>query len=175
MKKISPEKFLFEKYIGRVGYTINDVMTTRHTAKPGVKFLGFCEASRLPVRPRAEGFALMAEMENGDVVWLHVEQLPGITEKLSRRARYKKPAGPGTYTKEQFNKAYVDFRMDKMGSRKEMLDYDGIMRAYRGLIHVFINTEGLDEGDATFMQSLQVEFGMRMAYTHGADWLIKGL
>jgi hypothetical protein len=34
---------------------------------------------------------------------------------------------------EEFNKAYMDFRMDKMGSRKEMENIPGIMRAYGAL------------------------------------------
>lgn len=172
MKRISPEKFLFEKYVGRLGYSPNEVATHKGTPKPGVKFLGYCEARRLLVRPRTEGFAVMAEMENGDVTWLHVDQLPGVTEKLT------KPPAPSTkmkdsYTKEEFNEAYSVFRMNKMGLKTEMENFDGIMRAWRGLLHVYINTEDKSKGMELSMQALQYEFGIRMRYVHGEAWMIK--
>lgn len=170
MKRISPEKFLFEKYIGRLGYSPNEVATVKGTPQPGVKFLGYCDARRLKVRPRTEGFAVMAEMENGDVIWLHVDQLPGITEKLT-----KPPAASvkqkDSYTQKEFDAAYCDFRMNKMGSKKEMEDFDGIMRAWKGLLHVYINTEAKDKNLEMIMHALQYEFGIRMRYT----WMINAV
>lgn len=176
MKRISPEKFLFEKYVGRLGYSPNEVATIKGTPKPGVKFLGYCEARRLPVRPRNEGFAVMAEMENGEVTWLHVDQLPGITEKLIKPpASSIKRKQKDTYTWEEFRDAYTAFRMDKMGLKKELENFDGIMRSWRGLLHVYINCESSEkDGNVKMMMDgLQLEFGMRMAFVHGADWMVK--
>lgn len=181
MKKISPEKFLFELYIGRLGYSVNQVIDSREQIKPGFKILGYCEARRLPVRPRTKGYAIMVEdiqLPEEKKFWLHVEKVQGaVVEKKPPAPSVKLKKAKDRYTMEEFNKAYVEFRMDKMGVKKEMEDLKGIMRAYRSLMHIFINTDGVleDKSATMIMQSLQYEFGIRMTYTHGADWAIKAL
>lgn len=190
MKKISPEKFLFELYIGRVGYAVNQVIDSFEQPKRGFKILGYCEARRLPVRPRTEGFAIMVEdtqLPEDNIFWLHVDKIKGVapTKPPERSVPITKLLlKPGekakikdSYTMEEFNKAYCEFRMDKMGSKKEMEDLKGIMRAYRSLLHIYINTEGMEKEEMVkaMMQGLQVEFGLRMTYTHGSTWPIEAL
>jgi hypothetical protein len=180
MKKISPEKFLFELYIGRVGYSVYQVIDSHDKVKPGFKVLGYCEARRLPVRPRNEGFAIMVEdtqLPEENIFWLHVETLGSKTptKPPAPSIKRKRAKVKDSYTMEEFNKAYVDFRMDKMGSRKEMEDLKGIMRAYRSLLHIYLNTEGMEKEEMVkvMMHGLQYEFGLRMQYAHGYDWVIK--
>lgn len=182
MKKINPEKFLFELYIGRLGYSVNQVIDSREQVKPGFKLLGYCEARRLPVRPRNKGYAIMVEdtqLPEQTTFWLHVENIQGVVaqKKPPAPSIKLKKAAKDRYTMEEFNKAYMEFRMDKMGVKKEMEDLKSIMRAYRSLMHIFINTDGVleDKSATMFMQSLQYEFGIRMTYTHGADWAVKAL
>lgn len=83
--KISPEKFLFEKYGLRCGYSTPDVFkwTADEERKlvgisklqPDVKLVGWCDASRLPVRPRTEGYAVMVEID-GEEIWFHCNEHP---------------------------------------------------------------------------------------------------
>ena len=184
MKKISPEKFLFEIYIARVGFAVNQVIDEFDTPKKGFTVLGYCDANRLKVRPRTEGYALMLESEDGEKFWLHVERLHGL--KKPPAPSIKKPLKDvdnstsnqtGSYTMEQFNKAYCEFRMEKMGNKKQMEDLKGIMRAYRSLLHIYINTVGMEKEEMVrvMMQGLQVEFGLRMTYAHGPMWPVKAL
>lgn len=182
MKKINPEKFLFEIYIGRVGYSVNQVIDSFEQPKPGFKILGYCEARRLPVRPRTEGFAIMVEdtqLPEDNVFWLHVENIKGVTptKPPAKSVRMLKPKKKDSYTMEEFNKAYCDFRMEKMGSKKEMEDLKGIMRAYRSLLHIYINTEGMEKDGMlkVMMQGLQTEFAMRMKYMHGDLWMAEAV
>lgn len=182
MKKINPEKFLFELYIGRVGYSTNQVIDAREDLKPGFKALGYCDARRLPVRPRKDGFALMVEdtqLPEENIFWLHVERIRGVTptKPPAKSVPILKSRSKDTYTMDEFNKAYCDFRMDKMGNKKEMEDMKGIMRAYRSLLHIYINTEGMEKEEMvkTMMQGLQTEFAMRMSYAHGELWMVKAI
>jgi hypothetical protein len=58
------------------------VIDSRNRVKPGFKVLGYCEARRLPVRPRNEGFAIMVEdtqLPEENIFWLHVETLGNET------------------------------------------------------------------------------------------------
>ena len=182
MKKISPEKFLFELYIGRVGYSVNQVIDSFDQVKPGFKALGYCDARRLPVRPRTEGYALMVEdtqLPEQTQFWLHVDNIKGVTTPTKPPAKSVpfQPKGKQSYTMEEFNKAYCEFRMEKMGSKKEMEDMKGIMRAYRSLLHIYINTEGMEKEEMVkvMMQGLQTEFALRMTYIHGELWVAEAV
>jgi hypothetical protein len=83
--KISPEKFLFEKYGLRRGFSNADVFdwkvdVNRNPAghsklQPGVTLIGWCDANRLRVRPRTEGYAIMVEI-GGEEIWFHCDEHP---------------------------------------------------------------------------------------------------
>lgn len=78
-KRLSPEKFTFSNYIGNVGFGVHqcvlDAYTTPLKLQPGVTFIGYCDAKRLSVRPKSEGFAIMVEMD-GEDLWFHDLNLP---------------------------------------------------------------------------------------------------
>ena len=71
---ISPETFTWDRYIGVVGYSIDDVWDfERHRVKPGFVELGRCDASKIPMRQR-NGYAILVEDENFERFWFHVEK-----------------------------------------------------------------------------------------------------
>ena len=112
--------------------------------------------------------------------WLHVERIKGVTPTKPPAAsvpisKLVKPKAKDSYTMEEFNKAYCEFRMEKMGNKKEMEDLPGIMRSYRALLHIYINTEGMDKEGMVkvMMQGLQTEFYLRLSYAHGPLWMTK--
>ena len=82
VEEISPELFLWELYNANGVYGIDDAL---HCA---VKF-GYCDASRLLVRPRSGMFALMVEYANGVKEWYHIRprMLESINKRLARRAK----------------------------------------------------------------------------------------
>lgn len=64
LEEISPELFLWELYDAN---GIHILSTDLYIAKS----VGYCDASRLQVRPRAGMFALMIEFEDGMKHWFH--------------------------------------------------------------------------------------------------------
>lgn len=64
IEEISPELFLYELYDAN---GIQGLSEDLHIAKS----VGYCDASRLKVRPRAGMFALMIEFEDGTKHWFH--------------------------------------------------------------------------------------------------------
>lgn len=81
---LSSARFTFERYVGRVGYSTNQLYEFVPDAKdiqdvpkllPGVQYVGHCSAANLAVRPRDEGIAVMVTFQN-ELMWFHIDQLP---------------------------------------------------------------------------------------------------
>ncbi len=84
MNKLSPEAFVWEKYIGKVGFGVqqvcSDMFTTPMRLNPDVTVVGYCEASRIRIRPRPTGYVFMVEMD-GEDFWFHLLEMPIITKR----------------------------------------------------------------------------------------------
>lgn len=80
LEELNPELFLYELYNMNGVYGLSDAL---HIA---VKF-GYCDASRLLVRPRSGMLALMIEYEDGEKEWYHItpRMLESIRKRLARR------------------------------------------------------------------------------------------
>lgn len=80
VEEINPELFLWELYNAN---GVHELDVALHIA---VKF-GYCDASRLYVRPKSGMLALMVEYENGEKEWYHITHrlLDIINERLARR------------------------------------------------------------------------------------------
>jgi hypothetical protein len=84
LHKISPERFVWEKYIGKVGYAVCQVCDDAYTEplklNSDVTFVGWCEASRIRIRQRDEGYVIMVEMD-GEDFWFHTWALPIVCKE----------------------------------------------------------------------------------------------
>lgn len=82
LEEISPELFLWELY------NVNGVQELDAALHIAVKF-GYCDASRLFVRPRSGMLALMVEYEDGAKEWYHItpKMLELIRKRLARRVK----------------------------------------------------------------------------------------
>ena len=80
VEELSPELFLYELYDSGGIQSVDDAI------RSGASF-GYCDASRLYVRPRSGLFALMVEWPNGDKFWFHIdnEMLKCIKRRLARK------------------------------------------------------------------------------------------
>lgn len=65
MEEINPELFSSELYDRTGMWSLDDEI-------PVAESFGYCDAGRLPFRPRAGLFALMVECKNGNKWWFHV-------------------------------------------------------------------------------------------------------
>ncbi len=86
MKELNPDLFEFSKYTGQVGYTSHDLFTDYEHKRlylHEIQIEGFCDSSKLAVRPRNKGFTLMAwHKENQEYFWFHVEYYELVKIKL---------------------------------------------------------------------------------------------
>ena len=82
VEEISPEQFLYERYCSTLLWLLDDALYI------AVEF-GYCDASRLAVRPRSGEYALMITWENGEKNWCHVTDrlLNSIRKRLARREK----------------------------------------------------------------------------------------
>ncbi len=80
LEEIDPELFLWELYNANGLYELDDALCTDAT-------FGYCDASRLRVRPRSGGYALMVEWRNGEKYWCHVDKriLEIIRKRIGRK------------------------------------------------------------------------------------------
>ena len=76
IEEISPELFIWELYDSAGAWLLDD-------AQYCASSFGYCDASRLPVRPRSEGSALMVYWPNGSKFWFHVPD--SLLERLKKR------------------------------------------------------------------------------------------
>jgi hypothetical protein len=79
LEQIDPEKFLYEYYSC-------DALAFLDSNEIARNAVGWCDASRLLVRPRRDLLALMLEMSDGEKMWFHIDQkMLSLIEK--RRAK----------------------------------------------------------------------------------------
>lgn len=78
--ELDPELFTFELYNSNGPWELSDALYVASS-------FGYCDASRLSVRPRTGEYALMVEWPNGTKYWHHVSAklLQSIQERLARR------------------------------------------------------------------------------------------
>lgn len=81
LDELNPELFTWELYDWSMQWLLDDALYA-------ASHFGFCDASRLLVRPRSDEFALMIEWPNGEKCWAHIsaKQLSIIRSRLARRA-----------------------------------------------------------------------------------------
>lgn len=93
--EIDPELFTYELYemnfgdrLGLYYHVYPEVFEFENFVKAlAPKVVGWCDPSRLAVRPKAEGVALMCEDEDGGRFWFHA--LDKTAEALGIKARRK--------------------------------------------------------------------------------------
>lgn len=80
VESMDPELFLPELYNPCGLYELGDALCVAAS-------IGYCDASRLLVRPKDGEIALMIEWENGTKYWCHAdkEMLGSIKKSLARR------------------------------------------------------------------------------------------
>lgn len=77
--EISPELFLWELYD-------NSILAWIDNNSLAELAYGYCDAARLPVRPRSGLYALMLEYPDGERCWFHIDpKMKDLIEE--RRAR----------------------------------------------------------------------------------------
>ena len=81
IKEFNPEVFTFELYNSAGAWLLDDALYAADS-------FGYCDASRLAVRPRAGEFALMVEWSNGERFWFHVSKR--LLELVKKRIKGKK-------------------------------------------------------------------------------------
>lgn len=88
VEEIDPELFQWELYNANGIYELDVAL---HIA---VKF-GYCDASRLLVRPKSGMLALMVEYEDGAKEWYHIlpRMLESINKRLARRTKERTQHG----------------------------------------------------------------------------------
>lgn len=67
IKELNPELFSWELYDAAGMCYLDDAIRVAES-------FGYCDASRLTVRPRAGEFALMIEWSNGERFWFHISK-----------------------------------------------------------------------------------------------------
>lgn len=77
IEELSPESFLWELYDAGGLYYLSDTGSLVECA------VGYCDASRLLVRPRLDEYALMCELPDGQRLWFHISGT--ILEYIRRR------------------------------------------------------------------------------------------
>lgn len=76
LEELSPELFIWELYDAEaLGMLDPDSLAEAA--------YGWCDASRLPVRPRRDLLALMLEYPDGERCWFHID--PKMKELIERR------------------------------------------------------------------------------------------
>lgn len=80
IEEIDPELFLWELYNPNGLYELDDALCTDAN-------FGYCDASRLRVRPKSGEYALMVEWWNGTKYWCHADK--GILDSIRRRIEWK--------------------------------------------------------------------------------------
>ena len=81
LEEIDPELFLWELYNANGLWELDDALCTDAT-------FGYCDASRLLVRPKSGEYALMVEWWNGTKYWCHADK--HILELIRERIEWKK-------------------------------------------------------------------------------------
>ena len=79
LEELSPELFIWELYD-------NSALGMLDTDTLAEAAYGWCDASRLPVRPRKDLLALMIEYPDGERCWFHIDpKMKDLIEKRKKR------------------------------------------------------------------------------------------
>lgn len=80
LEELNPELFIYELYDSCLLHVLDDALYC-------AAGFGYCDTSRLAVRPRTGLYALMITWQNGEKNWCHVDarQLNIIRKRLARR------------------------------------------------------------------------------------------
>lgn len=83
LEELSPEVFLWELYNPNGLYELDDALSMKESR------FGWCDASRLMVRPKAGEIALMVEWYNGTKYWCHADEkiLDSIRFRIDREIK----------------------------------------------------------------------------------------
>lgn len=78
IEEISPELFLYELYDANLLWSLDEALYCASA-------FGYCDASRLSVRPKSGMYAMMITWGNGDKNWCHINDnlLKAIRERLA--------------------------------------------------------------------------------------------
>ena len=78
IEEIDPELFIWELYD-------NSMLQSLEAWELAKYAIGYCDAGRLPVRPRSGLLALMCELPNGEKIWSHIND--NMLNDLSKRRK----------------------------------------------------------------------------------------
>jgi len=80
LEELNPELFIYELYDSCLLWNLDDALYC-------AAGFGYCDASRLAVRPRSGQYALMITWANGNKNWCHIDarMLKMIRKRLARR------------------------------------------------------------------------------------------
>ena len=83
LEELSPEVFLLELYNPNGLYELSDALCMRESS------FGWCDASRLLVRPKSGEIALMIEFYHGTKFWCHADAwiLDNIRFRIERETK----------------------------------------------------------------------------------------
>ena len=78
--KLAPSAFTWEKYIGKLGFATTDIFKNPYSGNPpilkaDVTYIGYCDASKIQIRQRSEGYVFMVIID-GEETWLHAMDFP---------------------------------------------------------------------------------------------------
>lgn len=79
VEELSPELFIYELYDSSGPYYLDNM-------RDEMESFGYCDGSRLAVRPKSDLYALMVIWKDGSKCWFHVDkkQLEDITKHSSK-------------------------------------------------------------------------------------------
>lgn len=94
LEQLNPELFSWELYNPNGLYELDDAMCVAAS-------IGYCDASRLLVRPKTGEVALMVEWPNGEKYWCHADK--SVLEHIRRRLSIDFAENAGHLTEQQTN------------------------------------------------------------------------
>ena len=98
LEELSPEVFLWELYNPNGLWELNDAQCMRDSS------FGWCDASRLRVRPKSGEIALMIEFYDGTKFWCHADEriLDSIRFRIERESKKEGEISDDTETTNRF-------------------------------------------------------------------------
>lgn len=78
LEEIDPELFIYELYDSSGLMSLEGWELAKYS-------IGYCDASRIYVRPRSGLYALMYELPNGDRLWFHVNNF--LIDSINERRK----------------------------------------------------------------------------------------
>ena len=97
LEELSPEVFLLELYNPNGLYELSDALCMRESS------FGWCDASRLLVRPKSGEIAMMVEIYNGTKFWCHADN--SILESIRFRIERETKKAGGAWCEREYREA----------------------------------------------------------------------